>query len=81
MKFRFILALAVAALFISMATSVALAQEDECTEEDCASCRTTNFYYVLIAAIIIFAVFFIWTNRHRVPKQPVEPEKTDEVKK
>ena len=60
----------------------ALAQDEECTEEDCedcTACKTTNFYYVLAAAIIIFAVFFIWTNRNKVPKEPVEPEiKQDE---
>ncbi|MDD4308115.1 MAG: hypothetical protein PHU53_04835 [Thermoplasmata archaeon] len=61
--------------------SVALAQEDDCTEEDCEecdSCKTTNFYYVLTAAIIIFAIFFYWTNRHRIPKKPVEAEKSDD---
>lgn len=59
----------------------ALAQDDDCTEEDCEecdSCKTTNFYYVLTAAIIIFAIFFYWTNRHKIPKKPAEPEKPDE---
>lgn len=72
--------LLVGTLMLSV-SAPALAQEDDCTEEDCEecdSCKTTNFYYVLTAAIIIFAIFFYWTNRHRIPKQPVETEKSDE---
>ena len=50
----------------------ALAQEDECTEEDCeecTDCRTNNFYYILVTAIIVFLVFFFLRNRAPVMKK------------
>jgi quinol-cytochrome oxidoreductase complex cytochrome b subunit len=61
--------LAVTCLLLVGMPASALAQEN-CTEEDCATCRTNNFYYVLISVLIIFAVFFYLTNWRRGPKEP-----------
>ena len=77
MKSQVLLVVLIAGLVVLNSLGSVLAQDDDCTEEDCedcTSCRTNNFYYVLIAAIIIFVIFFYWTNRHKVPKKPAEPD-------
>lgn len=58
--------LAIALLLASIIPANALAQDDNCTEDDCddcETCRTNNFYYILVSGIIIFLVFFYMRNR------------------
>jgi hypothetical protein len=79
-------AFAILAVLLLLASSLpmcALAQDDNCTEddcedcEDCESCRTNNFYYILVTGIIIFLVFFYLRNRKPKEEKPsVKAEKT-----
>ena len=47
-------------------------------QADCPACDSSNFIYLLILIIFIFAVYFYLRNREPVMKKPDEPEKTDE---
>ncbi len=75
---RSALALLIAALVLMSGTALAQdCEEEDC--EECTDCRNTNFYYIFVAAIIIFLVFFYWRNRAPVMKKPVEADKPDET--
>jgi len=58
----FLRAIGIGTLALLAGTGSALAQDD------CPSCRSNNFYYILALAIGLFVLFFWWANRNRPPK-------------
>lgn len=59
-----------AGLILLSAFGNATAQEDEeCDEEDCEdcdNCRDNSFYYVIIAGLVVFIIFFYLRNREKI---------------
>jgi len=63
---RLLALLVIGMLLLNMMGNATAQDEHEECDQDCVSCRDTNFYYVLIAGLVIFVVLFYIRNRNKI---------------